>query len=184
MTAIWKPDPTTPQEPEEEPELAPKMRGDCRQMASQISRVKQAWQATRKLSLRIENLETIENITYRARNHIIDQQSLRRFKAQFWERYKTVYPADAYPSDRLLYRCHNEMEDRLLTNYDIRRARTAANQIKATKGGPLAIHGSVHSIKDHMAKLRIYLLAIAIIGTDKVQGAPPAEEFGSDSTSS
>ena len=33
-----------------------------------------------------------------------------------------------------------------------------------------------------MAKLRTYLLAIAIIGTDKVQGAPPDEEFGSDST--
>ncbi len=182
VAAIFKPEAITPQEPEEEPYTSPDMKGDGRQMAAQTSRVKQAWQATRKLCLRFENLRTIEKIEYRARNHIIDQQSIGRFKAQFWERYKTVYPADAYPSDLLLYRCHNEMEDRLLTNYDIRRARTAANQIKATKGGPLATHGSVHSIDDHMAKLRTYLLAVAIIGTDKVQGAPPDEQFGNDST--
>ena len=173
MTAVWKSEATTPQEPEEEPEVASELKCDCSQLAIQISRVKRAWQATRKLSLRNENLDTVENIAYRARNHVIDQQALKGFKAQFWERYKTVYPAEAYPSDRLLYRCHNEMKDRLLTNYDIRRVRTAANQIKATQGGPLAMHGSVHSIEDHMAKLRTYLLAIAIIGTDKVQAAPP-----------
>ena len=44
------------------------------------------------------------------------------------------------------------------------------------------MYGSVHTIDDHMAKLRTYLLAIAIIGTDKVQGAPPDEQFGNDST--
>ena len=97
----------------------PEMKSASRQVAEQISMVKQAWQATRKLSLRKENLDTVENIAYRARNHVIDQQALKGFKAQFWERYKTVYPADAYPSDLLLHRCHNEMEDRLLTNYDI-----------------------------------------------------------------
>ena len=32
----------TPQEPEEEPDVAPKMKGDGRQMATQISRVRQA----------------------------------------------------------------------------------------------------------------------------------------------
>ncbi len=62
VTAIWKPEATTPQEPEEEPEVAPEMKGDCRQLAAQISRVKQAWQATRKLSLRNENLDTVGNI--------------------------------------------------------------------------------------------------------------------------
>ena len=65
VTAIWKPEATTPQEPEEEPEVTPDMKGDCRQLSAQISRVKQAWQATRKLSLRNENLEMVENIAYR-----------------------------------------------------------------------------------------------------------------------
>ena len=72
VTAIWKPEATTPQEPEEEPEVASELKGDCRQLAIQISRVKRAWQATRKLSLRNENLDTVENIAYRARNHVID----------------------------------------------------------------------------------------------------------------
>ena len=132
--------------------------------------------------MRIENLQTVDQIAYQAKNRIIDQHSLWRFKAQFWERYKTVYPADTYPSDLLLHRCRSEIEDRLLTNYDIRGTETAANQIKTTIVGPPATHGSAHSIDDHMAKLRTYLLAIAIIGTDKVQGAPPDEGFGSDST--
>ena len=113
-----------------------------------------------------------------ARNHIIDQQSLRRFKEQFWERYKTAYPANEYPSDLLLLRCYNEIEDRLLTNYDIRRTKTAANEIKTTKVGPLAIHGSVHSIDDHMAKLRTYLLAIAIINGRR-QRTRKSEQSGS-----
>ena len=64
VTAIWKPEATTPQEPEEEPEAAPEMKVDCRQLAAQISRLKQAWRATRKLSLRNENLDTVENIAY------------------------------------------------------------------------------------------------------------------------
>ena len=42
VTVIWKPEATTPQEPEEEPEVAPEMKGDCMQLAAQISRVKQA----------------------------------------------------------------------------------------------------------------------------------------------
>ena len=73
VTAIFTPEAITPQEPEEEPDAAPEMKGEGRQMAAQISRVKQAWQATRKLSLRIENLQKVDKIAYRARNHIIDQ---------------------------------------------------------------------------------------------------------------
>ena len=195
VTAILKPEATIPEEPEEEPDSVLETEGDSKQILEQISRVRQAWQAIRKLKhgsmaawqhgelpLRIENLQTVDQIAHQARNRIIDQQSLWRFKAQFWERYKTVYPADAYPSDLLLHRCRSEIEDRLLTNYDIRGTETAANQIKTTKVGPPATHGSAHSIDDHMAKLRTYLLAIAIIGTDKVQGAPSDEGFGSDST--
>ena len=182
VTAILKPEATIPDEPEEEPDSVPETKGDSKQLPEQISRVRQAWQATRRLPLRIENLQTVDQIAYRARNRIIDQHSLGKFKAHFWERYKTVYPADAYPSDLLLHRCRSEIEDRLLTNYDIRGTETAANQIKTTIVGPPATHGSAHSIDDHMAKLRTYLLAIAIIGTDKVQGAPPDEGFGSDAT--
>ena len=163
VTSILKPEAITPEEPEEEPDSVPKMKGDSKQITEQIRRVKQAWQATRTLPLRIEDLQMVDKIAYQARNRIIDQQSLKKSKAQFWERYKTVYPADEYPSDLLLHRCRSEIEDRLLTNYDIRMTKTAANQIKTTKVGPLAIHGSVHSIDDHMAKLRTYLLAIAII---------------------
>ena len=72
VAAIFKPEAMTPQEPEEEPYTSPDMKGDGRRMAAQTSRVKQAWQATRNLSLRSENLRTIEKIEYRARNHIID----------------------------------------------------------------------------------------------------------------
>ena len=39
-----------------------------------------------------------------------------------------------------------------------------------------------HGVKEHMAKLYTYLLALAIVGSDKVHGAPPEEIFGSDST--
>jgi len=58
VTAIGEPITPTPLEPEEEPEAAL----DHRQLAAQISRVKRAWLATRKLPLREENLEMVENI--------------------------------------------------------------------------------------------------------------------------
>ena len=49
VTAILKPEAMTPEEPEEEPDSVPEMKGDSKQITEQISRVRQAWQATRKL---------------------------------------------------------------------------------------------------------------------------------------
>ena len=43
---------------------------------------------------------------------------------QFGERYRTKYPREVSPSDQLLSRCYREMEERLLTVYDIRKVKT------------------------------------------------------------
>ena len=180
MTPAWKPEAEAPPEPEEEPELAAKITHPTHQgyLTAQINRMKQAWQATRALSLRKEDLNAVASISSNATN----QQALRRCKVLFWERYKMAFPPDAYPCDELLSLCHRDTRDRLLTIYEIRTVRTRSHQIKATQEGPVTMRGSIHSIEDHMAKLHTYLLAIAIVGSDKVQGAPADEEFGSDST--
>ena len=49
VIAIWKPEATTPQELEEEPEVAPVLKGDCRQLSIQISRVNGAMRITAPL---------------------------------------------------------------------------------------------------------------------------------------
>ena len=180
MATVWRPRSDSPPEPEEEPELAAKITRPTHQgyLAAQVSRMKQAWRATKALSLRKEDLDAVASIPSNTANH----QALKRCKVLFWERYKTAFPPDAYPCNDLLSRCHRDTRDRLLTTYDIREVRTRSDQGSITQDGPTPSHGHIHCIRDHMAKLHTYLLAMAIVGSDRVHGAPAIEEFGSDPT--
>ena len=112
--------------------------------------------------MREENLEMVENIAYRDR--FIGWPVFRRLTAQFHERYKTIYPAKIYPPTRLLRRCHREIGDRQLTNYDLRETLTRPE--RGRQWAPLDIYGKVHNIDGHMALLRTYLLAMAIVGAE------------------
>ncbi len=177
VRVIWEPMTPAPLEPEEEPEALLKNTADSRQLASQISRVKQAWRATRRLPSRKENLDMIRSLEHQARNHFMGWQVIKKFKAQFWERYKQTHPAAAFPSRRLLKHCHYQISLRHLPNHGIQKHLTSASHF----GTDDRIQKR-YSVENYMAMLHTYLLALAVVGTDKVEGAPPNEEFESDPT--
>ena len=157
---------------------------------TQSTRVKRAWQATQRLGASNIACNTAKSIWTRLIYQPDRAQILKRAKSQFWERYRMIYPTEVAPADGLLFRCYREMENHSLTCYDIRRVETEPEDIqgnskskrrKKRKERARAI-SITHGTQEHMAKLHTYLLALSIIGSDKVQGAPPEEEFGSDST--
>ena len=99
----------------------------------QISRVRRAWAATRPNSLRKENINTMLAVAHR--DDLPDEVTLREAKAQFWKRYKS--PAEVNPLDQLLSRCYREMDNRLLTVYDIWKVKTLFHQVMTTKKSSL-----------------------------------------------
>jgi hypothetical protein len=158
----------------------------------QISRVRRAWAAVRQNGLRKENRNSVSSVA--ELDDLLEEGTLREIKIHFWKRYKSKYPVEVSPSDQLLSRCHREMDKRLLTVFDIWRVKTLLHQVTTTKkrkqvGTDLytfedeAEETSVtHGVEKYLSKLHTYLLALAIAGSTSVEGAPPEEVFGSDST--
>ena len=93
------------------------------------------------------------------------------------------------------------MEERHPTCYDIRKVKSILEESASPSEQPEYISVSSqeqqglkrrkeasaptpHGVREYMAKLYTYLLALATVGTHKVHGAPLEEVFGSDSTMS
>ena len=165
---------------------------------TQATRVKRAWRAIRRLDPGDRDGHTLAQIWMEA-DHTAMKQIIAEAKRQFWERYKITYPVKIAPTDKLLFACHKEMEERRLTCYDIRKvksileeATSPSEQSEYTSGSSQEHHEpnrrkevsapTPHGVREYMAKLYTYLLALATVGTHKVHGAPPEEVFGSDST--
>ena len=143
VAATLEPEATTSLEPEEEPAatLEPEdthhgqqydavRPGYASQATIQISRVRRAWKATRRIGSRRDNCNIVSSVKP---TDLIKKETLREVKMQFWERYRTKYPMEVSPSDQLLSRCYREMEERLLTVYDIRRVKTLSYRVATTK---------------------------------------------------
>ena len=166
---------------------------------TQATRVKRAWRATRKLSsCGPRDGYTLAQIWAEA-DHTAMRQIIAEAKRHFWERYKIIYPVKIAPADKLLFTCYKEMEERRLTCYDIRKVKSileeavnpteqpestseSSQEQQEPKRRKVAATPTPHGVREYMAKLYTYLLALAIVGTHKVHGAPPEEAFGSDST--
>ena len=165
---------------------------------TQATRVKRAWRAARKIGPCNKDSNSLANIWYDADQSAMEQ-IISQAKLQFSERYKTAYPPKIAPADKLLFRCYREMEERHLTCHNIRKVKNQLNEfadleeeeVYATSdrreqrgfGKRKATEEPMpYSVKEYMAKLYTYLLALAVVGSDKVHGAPPEEAVGSDST--
>ena len=158
----------------------------------QISRVRRAWTAVRQNGLRKENRNTVSTVAQL--DDLLEEGTLREVKVQFWKRYKAKYPVEATPSDQLLSRCYREMDKRLLTVYDVWKVKNLLHQVMTTKkrkqvGTDLytfedeeeSAH-DIRSVDKYLSNLHTYLLALSVAGSNKVQGSPLEETFGSDST--
>jgi hypothetical protein len=167
-----------------------------------ISRVRQAWTAVRQHGLHSDNCSTISTVA--GLDDVLDEATLRQVKVQFWKRYKSAYPAEVLPSDQLLSRCYREMEKRLLTVYDIEKVESFLHQVMTAKprmkpGADLCTikeswkrywrrgqwrwqQPGNNGVDKYLAMLYSYLLALAIAGSSKIQGAPTEEALGTDST--
>ena len=80
--------------------------------------------------MRKDNRNTVSSVKPRG---LIKKGTLREVKLQFWERYKAKYPVEVSPPDQLLSRCCREMEERLLTVYNVQGVNTLARQARITK---------------------------------------------------
>ena len=158
----------------------------------QTSRVRRAWAAVRHNGLRKENRNTVSSVA--ELDDMLEEGTLRDVKVQFWKRYKTKYPVEVIPSDQLLSRCYREMEKRLLTVYDVWKVKNLMHQVMTTKkrkqvGMDLYTFeddadaaAEIRGVEKYLSMLHTYLVALSIAGSNKVQGAPSEENFGSDST--
>ncbi len=187
VAAAPGPEATTSLEPEEEPVATLNRNNAHHRRWIQISRVRRAWKATRRIGLSRDNRRKERSIKP---TDLIEKETLRKVKLQFWERYKAKYPVEVSPSDYLLSRCYREMEGRLLTVYNIQRVKTLSYRVTTTKKRKQDNHekreaeetSGTHGVKKYMEKLHTYLLALSIAGSNKLQGAPVEEAFGSNST--
>jgi len=158
----------------------------------QVARVRRAWAAVRQNGVRKENRNTVSSVA--ELDDLLEEGTLREVKVQFWKRYKMKFPVEVSPSDQLLSRCYREMDKRLLTVYDIWKVKTLLHQVMTTKkrkkvGTDLytfedepELASETRGVERYLAVLHTYLLALSIAGSNKVQGAPVDEAFGSDST--
>ena len=158
----------------------------------QVSRMRRAWTATRQNGLRKENRNTVSSVA--ELDDLLEEGTLRDVKVQHWKRYKVRHPAEVTPSDQLLSRCYREMEKRLLTVYDIWKVKSLLHQVMTTKKrkqvgthlftfeDDVEVASESHDWERYLAKLYTYLLALSLAGSNKVQGAPQEEVFGTDAT--
>jgi hypothetical protein len=157
----------------------------------QTSIVKQAWTAVRQFDLFKRNHDAFSPATE------IDnglEVILKEAKVRFWRRYKLSYPVEVFPSDRLLSRCYTEIGMRLLTVYDVWEVNALHHRISAIKGSKhvstdrsTSESGSEtepenQGVVEYLSALHTYLLALAVVGSAEVQGAPAEEAFGTDPT--
>ena len=106
-------------------------RGAEPELKIQIARVRRAWAAVRQNGLRKENRNTVSSVA--ELDDLLEEETLRELKVQFWKRYKMKYSVEVSPSDQLLSRCYRDLEKRLLTVYDIWKVKTLRHQVMTTK---------------------------------------------------
>ena len=156
----------------------------------QVARFRRAWSAVRQGAIQKESKNSISTVA--ELDDLLEETDLRGVKVQFWKRYKLRYPADIMPSDQIISRCYREADKRLLTVFDVWRVRSLKHQVTTTRkrkqvGDGLFTFEEDNNVETHhnanayLARLHIYLLAIAITGSVKKSGAPIEETFGSDS---
>ena len=121
---------------------------------------------------------------------LLEDATLREVKLRFWKRYRLRYPAEVMPADSLLSRCFRELDRRLLTVFSVMTVKSLMHQVTNTKKRKLiadglymyedeAVDAPSKSAESYLGALFTYLLALAIAGSAKVQGAPSTEDFGS-----
>jgi hypothetical protein len=159
----------------------------------QTSIVKQAWTAVRQSGLSKKSCNTASSTT--EIDGDLEKIILKEARLRFWERYKLKYPVEVFPSDHLLSRCHTEVGMRLLTVYDVQDIEVSPHQVSTIKKSKRVstdpgtswkhtqgVKQGNQGVEGYLASLHTYLLALAVVGSAKAQGAPTEEAFGTDPT--
>ena len=76
---------------------------EAQEQKIQTSRMRRAWSAVRRSKL--ENEDHIATPSSAELDDLVEENTLKNIKVQFWERYRTKHPAEITPSDHLLSRC-------------------------------------------------------------------------------
>jgi hypothetical protein len=159
----------------------------------QTSMVKQAWTAVRQSGSSTKSYNTASSTT--EIDSDLEKSTLKEARLRFWERYKLKYPVEVFPSDYLLSRCHTEVGMRLLTVYDVQEVGVSPHQVSTIKRGERVstdpstsrmhtqrVKQGEQGVEGYLAALHTYLLALAVVGSAKTQGAPTEETFVTDPT--
>jgi hypothetical protein len=155
----------------------------------QTTVVKQAWTAVRQSGLRQSIYSTASPTT---KASMILEMALEKARVQFWKRYKLKYPVEVLPSDYPLSRCYTEIGMRLLTVYDIWELKVSPHQVSTAEskqaispiksGSKADVKPKNPGVEDYLSALHTYLLALAVVGSAEMQGAPAEEAFDTDTT--
>ena len=158
----------------------------------QIARMRRAWSAVRQCALRRESGRRASSAV--EMDDLLEEETLRDVKVQFWKRYRLRYPAEMMPSDQLVSRCYRELDKRLLAVYNVWSVKNLMYQVTSSRkrkqvGTDLYVledeeeNFPTKSASKYLASLYTYLLALALAGSSKAPGAPAEKEsFGTDPT--
>ena len=98
----------------------------------------------------------------------LPKDDLEKARAEFWRRYKLSLPSDAVPSDQLLSKVLRESMNRLFTAQPIWKV--------ADMAGPTQANPDARSLFVYLAKLRVYVTALAIAGSRACDEVPSDAE--------
>ena len=169
--------------------------GDASAHALQCARLKRVWHAVRKQAdLREADKGALSTNDL---DELLDSDELNDRKKAFWLRYHTSFPLEVQPGDQLISRVSREIAKFMLIVANFWLVRNMLHQIMTTRkrkhvAGDLYTDApeetsekdSQHDIQLYLSRMLTYMVALAIAGVGKKQGAPASstETLGANST--
>ena len=157
--------------------------------ALQKVRLRQAWSAVIQAERTREDRGSHLTVSLDEEDALPSNQ-LAAIRDLFWQRYRQSTPPEATPSDKWLTRCQRALTKRSLDVINVMDVRSVLNQRTAGSGRKRKVGDNLYysdkadeddfeidsSWFSYLLQLRLYLLALAMVGASAVEPAPQGKE--------
>ena len=157
--------------------------------ALQKARLRQAWNAVTQAERTREDRGSHLTVSLDEED-VLPSNQLAAIRDLFWQRYRQGMPPEATPSDKWLTRCQRALTKRSLDVINVMDVRSVLNQRTAGSGRKRKVGDNLYysdkadeddfeidsSWFSYLLQLRLYLLALAMVGASAVEPAPQGKE--------
>ncbi len=161
----------------------------------QKARLRQAWAAVTQAEKSREDRGSHLTVTL-DEDEVLPANQLAALRDAFWNRYRMSTPPEATPSDKWLTRCQRAITKRSLDVVNVLEVRSVLNQRTAGAGRKRKLGDNLYfsdkpdeddlevdsSWYGYILQLRLYLFALAMVGTAAIEPAPAGKETPERST--